>query len=86
MVILRRSPLRQYIMVGSNFVLFAMIAYFSRNTNIRLENYGQFLVIGLGMTVVSAILYFGMGLLLNADARKIAIHVISKLRRKHNDT
>lgn len=85
-VILQRSPLRQYMMVGSNFALFASIAYFSRNTNIRLENYGQFLVIGIGMTVVSAILYFGMGMLLNADARKIALNLISKLRRKHNNT
>ena len=80
-VILKRSPLRQYAMIGANFVIFGIIAILFRNVNVVLDGYLHFMAIGLCMTIVLAIIYFGVAMLFNVDARNMTCRSISKLFR-----
>lgn len=84
LVILKRSPLRQYAMIGSNFAIFGVIAFLFRNVNIQLNGYLHFIAIGFGMSIVLAMIYFGLAMLFNVDARNITFRIISKLFRKAN--
>ena len=78
--ILRRSPLKQYVMVGSNFVLFGVIAFVFSKIHIHLENYLNFVVIGFVVTFVLVLLYFGMALLLSSEARHLMCKIFPKIR------
>lgn len=82
LVILKRSPLRQYRMIGCNFAIFGIIAFLFRNVTVHLSGYLQFAAIGFGTTLAVTAVYFGFAFLLNADARKIAFGVITKMSRR----
>ena len=81
-VILNRSPLRQYSMVGCNFALFAITAGVFQIIGIRIENFVEFAVAGLGMIFVFAILYFGMAMLIHADIRRLLRGMLQKVKCK----
>lgn len=69
LVILKRSPLRQYIMIGSNFVLFAIIAQVLPVTVSNITSYSQFFLAGFVLTFISTILFFGLAFISNANVR-----------------
>lgn len=81
-VILGRSPLRQYAIIGGNFVIFGVIACLYRNIEIQLNGYVHFAATGFCMAIVSAIIYFGAAMLFNVDVRSIIFQTVSKLFRK----
>lgn len=85
-VILQRSPARQYITVGCNFAVFAIVALIFRNINIGFGSYLHFAAVGFGVTALFAVLYFGLALLCNKDARNIAANIIIKLKNKLKHT
>lgn len=80
--ILKRSPLRQYKIIGSFFALFIAIALIFKCINMSVSSYYEFLVVGIILVVVMAILYFGVALLLNAYVRRCVVNVLSNLIRK----
>ena len=84
LVILKRSPLRQYAMIGSNFIIFGVVAFLFRNVKIQLNGYLHFIAIGFCMTIVLTIVYFGFALLFNVDARNLISRILSKLLHKTN--
>ena len=49
-VILKRSPLRQYAMIGANFVIFGIIAILFRNVNVVLDGYLHFMAMERGLS------------------------------------
>lgn len=86
-VILKRSPLRQYAMVGGDFVTFGVVAFLFRNIKIQLNGYLHFVAVGFCLTIVLAIIYFGVAMLFNAGARSTIFRMIFKLfqKAKHDD-
>ena len=83
-VILKRSPLRQYVMICVNFAMFGVVAFLFRYVKMQLDGYFHFIAIGFCMTVVLAIFYFGVAVLFNGDTRNMMLQVVSKLSRKDN--
>ena len=81
-VILKRSPMRQYVIILGNFGTFGIIVFLFRNINIYLKNYMDFALVGCGLTIVLAVLYFGVALFLSADARKTVLSLVSRLKAK----
>lgn len=81
-VILNRSPLRQYAMICGNFIIFGIIAFLFRNVKMQLDGYLYFIATGFCITIILAIIFFGMAMLFNVDARSITFRMISKLFRK----
>ena len=78
LIILKRSPLKQYIMIGSNFAVFGVIAGLFANLGASINSYAQFFALGLATTIILAVLYFGIAVLVNADVRKLLCRLLRR--------
>lgn len=81
-VILKRSCLRQYLRLGCYFGIFTVLALALEKAEIHFDSYWGFAGVGAVLTFFLVIVYFGMALLFDANARKTLRIIIKRLTRK----
>ncbi len=82
--ILNRSPIKQYVTIGLYFAMFAVVAFVSGKLNLQLNSYVDFIIAGAIVTLVLAICFFGLAILLNSDIRKKGTNIIKKRFTRNN--
>ncbi len=83
--ILNRKPLRTYLTVGTNFLLFGLIVLFEYFVNYEIVNVGYFILAGVVLTVVIVPLFFVINMAINPKAYNAFKQIIRKNKKQTNE-
>lgn len=74
--LLNRSPVRTYITLAANCLLFAVVAIVSGYVDLGIDNYVKFLAVGAVVTVLLIAAFFGVNFIANPAAMKQCLRML----------